>query len=484
MKKSLSLLSVFLIIVLLLSGCNSPSADIVTDNTDAPSQLSTDADEAASESEEAVQIPNTSDILGEPAYTGIVCGNGTTVASDIREEVKEYNKTASKPVVAPARHTDSTATVYSSATKEKYDKYINALKDSGGEVLAVNTIGSVYFTTLKLNERLITAYFITEEAIIRVIDEPYHEIDTVLPSPDSVPSGYSTKLITLPMHNNKEQCGFVIRLSDGRFVLYDTGHGDAAGSAEGLANTLKDYSYHYKLDHNNKIPIAAIYISHLHDDHYGGLLKLAENYSHLVSVERVYANFPSTQKEDYWSNPLELHEHTQKIKAAAETLGAEFQFVRSGHRVQISDSVFEVMFTPDDLGQYEIRKKENGEKDTSRDINNTCLYVRMTTKSGKKIIFVGDSRQGQTPLVCNMYKDGLKCDMLSVAHHGYNGSNTIQLYQTYGKPSTLLWTNTKEILDANTVHRPFIDALHNLTFVTEHVYAKKDSRKMIELEKG
>ncbi len=416
-------------------------------------------------------------------YTAIVGGNGTTVASNIASEISRYNTTEGKNVAVPTKFSESTQSVYTCETKEIYDRYVKDIESAGNTILATNVIGSVYFTTFKtLGNKLVTAYYIQNEKIIRVIDEPYLGFDTELPAPAdmALPEDTSTKIIMIPIARDYEQGGFVIRLSDGRFVLYDTGADYTAEDTESLVETLKEYSYHYK--QGGKVQIAAIYISHLHIDHYGGLVTLANKYSNILSVDRVYANFPSTQKENYWDNPLYVESEARKVIDSAEKLGAKFMYVRSGQKVKIADATFEVMWTPDDLGQYELRLNSDGSKDTARDINNTCLYLRMTTKGGKVIIFNGDSRQGQSKLVYNMYKDGLKCDIMTVAHHGYNGSNTATLYTSYACPEILFWTNTKAKLDANTAQRDFIDRVESLQSVKKHIYGETTKRQVLEVQ--
>ncbi len=482
MKKLVSFISFLLLICILVSGCNN---NAVGEATEATSEEISSADETTSgelaEPDEPVSVA-ASDVLGPAYYWGEVCGNGTTVASNIKNEVSKYNASHSSSISAPRTYTDSTARVYYPATKEKYDAYISALTELGCEKLAENNIGAVYYTKLKASpDRLITAYFIGKQRLVRVIDEPFAEFDTELPSPENAPNDCPTSIITLPVVGDHEQSCFVITLSDGRLVLYDTGYNNVINAGEGLINTLKEYSYYYNNTPEKKIRIAAIYISHLHEDHYGGLIELAKKYSNIVQVERVYANFPSTQKENYWDNPMDVEDLSKDIISAAKKLGAEFKFVRSGDKVRIADADFEILFTPDDLGQHEIEKNSDGSKSTTHDINNTCLYVRMTAK-GRTAIFCGDSRQGETNIVCKMYRDALKCDILTVAHHGYNASDSKPLYTTYGKPTVLLWTNTEDILAANTSHRGFIDTLQSLPTVTEHIYPTNTKRAVYVIE--
>ncbi len=488
MKRILSLI-LALLMILSLSACGGTGGgETVTESTSATEEISSSVVSSDDVTDEQTQAPEPvfslrSEILGEPDSSGAVCGNGTTVSSDIGDEIKKYNASHSSSARrAPTVFSDSTESVYKYMTKEKFDAYIGELVGGGCEIIAENNIGKSYFATLKTpEERLVTVYFVNARKQIRVIDEPYRDIDTALPSPENAPKDLPTSIITLPIVADHTQSGFVITLSDGRLVLFDTGYTNVLDAEEGLINTLKEYSYYYNNTPEKKIRIAAIYVSHLHDDHYGGLLALANKYSDIVTVERVYANFPSTQKENYWDDPLEVEDVSKKIMNAAKKLGAEFKFVRSGQKVRMADADFEVMFTPDDLGTYEIRRNADGSKDTSRDINNTCLYVRMTVK-GKTAIFCGDSRQGQTELVCRMYQFDLKCDILAVAHHGYNASGSKALYESYGRPTVLLWTNTKDILAATTSNRSFIDGLQKLSTVTEHVYPTNTKRAVYVIE--
>ena len=132
--------------------------------------------------------------------------------------------------------------------------------------------------------------------------------------------------------------------------------------------------------------------------------------------------------------------HWNSAKYAAKRLGAELYVVRTGQRIELTNALFEVLWCPEDYGDRIIE-----------DYNNACVVVHMTV-GDNKTIFLGDCRDQASPIVVGMYREALKCDMITVAHHGYGGS-VFSLYQ-FASASIVFWPNT--FFDDRAVNRQLL----------------------------
>ena len=91
---------------------------------------------------------------------------------------------------------------------------------------------------------------------------------------------------------------YVLRLTDGSFMIIDSGYNTDA-EAENLYNLLRENT-----PDGQKPVISAWFITHLHNDHFGGLIRFATKYSGDVDVKAFYYNFP-TDSVSSSSNPVD-----------------------------------------------------------------------------------------------------------------------------------------------------------------------------------
>lgn len=301
-----------------------------------------------------------------------------------------------------------------------YQNYIAKLQANGFTVIQTNKIGNNTYNTLTNDRSLVTAYHMPGISSTRIIVEKKREIMqpdkayTVIGKTTLMQLGLDAKNPDL----SEAMSAYVIKLADGRFVLMDTGTGPAA-----------KYVYDYLKQNTpsgQKIKIAAVFISHPHPDHMNGLLELAK-YSESIECEAVYLNLGAYSVQNTYTLST-LNSRRDSIIAAGKALGAKAYIARTGQKIQIANATFEILWTPEDFGNQLIS-----------DYNNACVIVRMTV-GDKKVIFLGDSRDKQSPIVVSMYKEALKCDIITIAHHGYTGA-PIGLY-LYASPKIALWSNT------------------------------------------
>lgn len=334
---------------------------------------------------------------------------------------------------------------------------------------AENRIGGNLFSTFVGNGNMLTVSFLPESGYLRIIAEPAYDV----PLWEKLSGGERTSAVTVMQvergadKNLAHPGGNVIKLADGRFVLYDVGYASTA-------DQMVEYMRGVNTAADGKIHIAAVIISHPHPDHMGGMAQLANKYSSEVVLEALCINFIAASQQSVLS-ASSLASRQNEVETAAKKLGGTVYYVRAGQKFTVAGTVFEFLFTPDELGDYFLSGKDAaGNDSTAYDMNNSCVFMRVT-ESEQKVLFVGDSRGGESAMVAKMYKTALKCDIMQVAHHSYNVSESVAMY-TYGRPSVLLWPAHTDEVDYT---RYFTKTLLAATYVREHFY--EDTQAVLTL---
>ena len=213
----------------------------------------------------------------------------------------------------------------------------------------------------------------------------------------------TTPLLTQLQLNNlsgsNSGMGYVLRLSDGRFVVIDGGHND-----------YDDYVRLYDVMKSQCVGteepvVAAWFITHPHGDHYGVLLQFAPAYGHKVKIEQVIYNFGSSQTLASYTPDLAL---AKSIDATADAVVC----ARSGQSFYLADAIIDVFFTPDDC--YPVLKSKGVSSG-----NENCINLRIRI-AGQTIMILGDTEVNESNLITARYDASfLKADIVQQAHHGY-----------------------------------------------------------------
>ena len=214
----------------------------------------------------------------------------------------------------------------------------------------------------------------------------------------------------------KADCGMVylIRLSDGRFVLIDSGLGEYEETAH-LRSLLRS---------QNVLPgkpvIAAWFITHRHDDHFRGFEQFMGRYADEIVLERLIYS---------WPDPCMIRKASAsgEFDRIAASLPAETVVTpHAGQRFCFADAVFDVLFTCEDLYPAFVKN-----------LNDTSTVLRMEL-GAHRAMWLGDAQKQCADLLCARYPAAdLAADVLQVAHHGYWGGSQ-ELYRRID-PEILLW---------------------------------------------
>lgn len=206
---------------------------------------------------------------------------------------------------------------------------------------------------------------------------------------------------------------YVIRLSDGRFLLIDSGR-PFVEDADRLFACLKAGSPH------EKPVIAAWVFTHAHSDHIYGFFPFWERHGAEVSIEKMLFCFPEPWDMVHYP-ALEKPAKDYPDKTGNEKLKDFLDLV-----AQLEIPVF----APHTGQVYPVGDTEllflAGMEDTihcAQHVNATSLAFSMEL-AGQKILWTGDSRFSEVRF-SERYGTSLKADILQVPHHGF-GSGTAQ----------------------------------------------------------
>ncbi|MBO4308812.1 MAG: MBL fold metallo-hydrolase [Clostridia bacterium] len=235
---------------------------------------------------------------------------------------------------------------------------------------------------------------------------------------------------------------YVIRLTNGEFIIIDGGY-MSIDEAKNLYSILAANNVL-----SGKPVIAGWFITHLHSDHFGGMVRFARLYNEKVTVKGFYVNFPS----ETIGNIAASGNINFVIDHMARFDGAKVYTIHSGMKIGFADATATILATNEDVKQ----SYWNGGTLSTNDFwdaNDTSTVVRfdIKNKAGNnttKFMVLGDAGDGlDKALRYTWTATELGADIVQVAHHGMNsdsGNNSstkdvsTALYSTIGA-SVYLW---------------------------------------------
>lgn len=218
---------------------------------------------------------------------------------------------------------------------------------------------------------------------------------------------------------------YVIRLSDGRFILLDGGR-EVEAEADKLFTCLQQGNV------LNGLPVIAAWImTHPHGDHFHCFMAFMEKYAEQVTIEKFLFLFPEADDTAHYPKlmPKETPAIPRMLDWIAQTDAAVYS-PHTGQEYRIGDAVCRILASMDDT----IHRSQH--------VNATSLVIRM--ELGGQVILWATDAYFRPAQLSRKYGAYLKSDILQVPHHGFSAGGAqeqITAYKLIDAPVCLLPNN-------------------------------------------
>lgn len=283
-------------------------------------------------------------------------------------------------------------------TADQYKAYCTEIANADFRKIFEREEGGNLFTTFIGINDYIYLYYTKYNSEMRIITGPI----TALAENDytmEVPGSATPYIASIPQPGNGE--GYILRLSDGRFVIFDGGYkGD-----DRVYKTLRELE-------GGKIVIAAWFISHPHGDHYPAMIDFIKDHGNdpSIVIERVMHNY--THHEMYNINGSagvdKSGKSVQEFYTALETYVPDVPVIKvhTGQIINFGSDSIEVIYTMEDLVPTPLPN-----------VNDSSLVIRANI-AGNSIMLLADTCYDSGPILNNIWGSYLKSDIVQIAHHG------------------------------------------------------------------
>lgn len=188
-----------------------------------------------------------------------------------------------------------------------------------------------------------------------------------------------------------------IRTEEGKNYLIDGGGSESYDTGRKI---LKPY-----LLKNGVKCVDAAFVTHLHEDHYGGIRSLAQ--------ENMIKTIVAYEANKYLVDDIK-----------SET-GADVEYVYREQSIKLGENVFIEVISPERRTKQEYKSLLSDAENE----NLSSLILKINYK-GLKVLVTGDiDMQGEKELIEN-YREELDCDVIKVPHHGSKYSSSEEFIET------------------------------------------------------
>lgn len=217
-----------------------------------------------------------------------------------------------------------------------------------------------------------------------------------------IPLAYSiTKIdgsLTMTFFDVGQGDGILISTPNGKEYMIDVGGISVSGTTPAARSIIPF------LKAEGVSSINALFITHMHADHYGGAPKLAsEKY-----IDRIYTCGEKTTSHLAWT-----------LDSIAMSSGIPVTTLRAGNILALDENVSLYVLNPEEAEPSAIGSRAN-----HRSLALKLVYGKTST------LFLGDVEGVDEERLVQKYGEFLRSDIVKVAHHGSKTSSTTELIHT------------------------------------------------------
>ncbi len=225
----------------------------------------------------------------------------------------------------------------------------------------------------------------------------------------------------------------VLRLSDGRFIIFDGGW-EIHGDAERLMALLKKQCV------TETITVAAWIMTHPHIDHYRAYLAFSKKYENQFTVQRFIYNFFDSDATNAQVQGAEKEgPHLARFEEAVKKSGACVYRAHTGEVFEIEGARFEVLSSPDDTMTPAMKN-----------INALSLVMKLLYM-GQALLITGDCML-PTSRLSERFGAYLKSDILQAPHHMFDGGE-IDCYRLIDPETCLIPCEDEYVFNTIATHQ-------------------------------
>lgn len=251
---------------------------------------------------------------------------------------------------------------------------------------------------------------------------------------------------------------YVIQLEDGSFIIIDGGassvdlkkQNDEGDALYRILSKLHENAFADEGEIPKAITVRAWYLTHSHWDHYGAFTYFMYQYGngfkadssylvdqkYRVNLQNVIAHVATLQLQNM-NKGFENVTSATMIAAMQYANGGGANFIRAhaGQVIHFANVTLEVLMTPEDFNPIRISNTND---------MNTIINFKISSKDDPdnevEFLSSGDSCLYQGRYLIAAYGDYLKSDMVTMAHHGNIGTDSLY-YETI-QPKVVWYPNS------------------------------------------
>lgn len=426
MKKFLAITLSLVLTVCLLSACNDKADNNSTDidgydgeyqgfETDTVIESASKNTSTDVASKRPSNNSSTESSGGSSSQSSGVSGSSKITSSSEDKDLNNESFKTTHEYEQDGRHVK----VVEGATLEDYTACVNELLNEGYSKYDENEINKCQFVSLTNQNTFVSVSYTAGDSKLKVISEPLG--DLYPRKQDNIYTERNMQSLFTGMKNQNKPIysgmGFIIRLSDGRFIIIDGGGGDYNHlDSNNILNILKSQSP----KGTEKPVIAAWIFTHAHDDHIGAFNAFTADFANKVKIESFYYNFPPVKVIGSATAGLsheEYYSYSNFVKCIKKYPDAKIIRPHAGEKYYIGNAVIDMLFSYEDLFPLSF------ESGTLGDFNHTSLVFKITI-GGQSMLITGDATTDAMYFIQDNFGSFAQSDILQMSHHGQFGTRS------------------------------------------------------------